>query len=73
MKKIFTIVALALCTFALSAQNVERTMEFEGMTRKYMEHIPATPNGSMPVLFQLHGLGDNCNNFSQLGFEALAP
>ena len=73
MKKIFTIVALALCTFALSAQNVERTMEFEGTTRKYMEHIPATPNGSMPVLFQLHGLGDNCNNFSQLGFEALAP
>ena len=48
-------------------------MEFEGTTRKYMEHIPATPNGSMPVLFQLHGLGDNCNNFSQLGFEALAP
>ena len=73
MKKIFTIVALALCTFALSAQNVERTMEFEGTTRKYMEHIPATPNGSMPVLFQLHGLGDNCNNFSQLGFETLAP
>ena len=48
-------------------------MEFEGTTRKYMEHIPATPNGSMPVLFQLHGLGDNCNNFSQLGFETLAP
>lgn len=73
MKKIFTIVALALCTFALSAQNVERTMEFEGTTRKYVEHIPSTPNGSMPVLFQLHGLGDDCNNFSQLGFEALAP
>lgn len=73
MKKIFTIVALALCTLSLSAQNVERTMEFEGTTRKYVEHIPSTPNGSMPVLFQLHGLGDNCNDFSQLGFEALAP
>ena len=73
MKKIFTIVALALCTLSLSAQNVERTMEFEGTTRKYVEHIPSTPNGSMPVLFQLHGLGDDCNNFSQLGFEALAP
>lgn len=73
MKKIFTIVALALCTFALSAQNVERTLEFEGTTRKYVEHIPASPNGSMPVLFQLHGLGDDCNNFSQLGFETLAP
>jgi len=73
MKKIFTIVTLALCTLTLSAQNVERTMEFEGTTRKYVEHIPSTPNGSMPVLFQLHGLGDDCNNFSQLGFEALAP
>ena len=73
MKQIFTIVALTTMAIALNAQHVSRTMEFEGTTRKYMEHIPATPNGSMPVLFQLHGLGDNCNNFSQLGFETLAP
>jgi polyhydroxybutyrate depolymerase len=74
MKKIFTIVALTTMAIALNAQNVTRTMEFEGVTRKYVEHIPASsPDGSMPVLFQLHGLGDNCNNFSQLGFEALAP
>lgn len=73
MKKIFTIVAMAIMAIALNAQNVTRTMEFEGTTRKYVEHIPASPNGSMPVLFQLHGLGDNCNNFSQLGFESLAP
>lgn len=73
MKKIFTIVAMAIMAIALNAQNVTRTMEFEGTTRKYVEHIPASPNGSMPVLFQLHGLGDDCNNFSQLGFETLAP
>ena len=73
MKKIFTIVALTTMAIALNAQNVTRTMEFEGTTRKYIEHIPASPNGSMPVLFQLHGLGDNCNDFSQLGFETLAP
>jgi polyhydroxybutyrate depolymerase len=74
MKKIFTIVALTTMAIALNAQNVTRTMEFEGVTRKYVEHIPASsPDGSMPVLLQLHGLGDNCNNFSQLGFEALAP
>ncbi len=73
MKKIFTIVALTTMAIALNAQNVTRTMEFDGTTRKYVEHIPASPNGSMPVLFQLHGLGDNCNNFSQLGFESLAP
>ncbi|MBR5983710.1 MAG: hypothetical protein IK025_08345, partial [Bacteroidales bacterium] len=73
MKKIFTIVVLTTMVLALNAQHVARTMEFEGTTRKYMEHIPATPNGSMPVLFLLHGLGDNCNNFSQLGFEYLAP
>ncbi len=74
MKKIITIVALALCTLALSAQHVARTMDFEGTSRKYMEYIPtSSPDGSMPVVFLLHGLGDNCNNFSQLGFEALAP
>ena len=74
MKKIFTIVALALCTFALSAQHVARTMNFEGTSRKYMEYIPtSSPDGSMPVIFLLHGLGDNCNNFSQLGFEDVAP
>ncbi len=73
MKRIFTIVALATIALALNAQNVTRTMEFEGVTRKYVEHIPASPNGRMPVLFQLHGLGDNCSNFSHLGFETLAP
>ena len=74
MKKIFTIVALTLCTLALSAQHVARTMEFEGTSRKYMEYIPtSSPDGSMPVVFLLHGLGDNCNNFSSLHFESVAP
>ena len=74
MKKIFTIVALTLCTFALSAQHVARTMNFEGTSRKYMEYIPtSSPDGSMPVIFLLHGLGDNCNNFSTLHFEDVAP
>ncbi len=75
MKKIFTIVALALCTFALSAQHVARTMDFEGTSRKYMEYIPSSsPDGSMPVIFLLHGLGDNCNNFARaIGFQNIAP
>lgn len=74
MKKIFTIVALALFSLSLCAQHVARTMEFENTSRKYMEYIPSTsPDGSMPVVFLLHGLGDNCNNFSQLGFENVAP
>ena len=74
MKKIFTIVVMATMTLALSAQHVARTMNFEGTSRKYMEYIPtSSPDGSMPVIFLLHGLGDNCNNFSQLGFEDVAP
>lgn len=75
MKKIFTIVALALCTFALSAQHVARTMDFEGTSRKYMEYIPSSsPDGSMPVIFLLHGLGDNCNNFARaIEFQNIAP
>ena len=75
MKKIFTIVALALCTLALSAQHVARTMDFEGTSRKYMEYIPtSSPDGSMPVIFLLHGLGDDCNNFaSAISFQDVAP
>ena len=74
MKKIFTIAALALCTLVLNAQHVARTMNFEGTSRKYMEYIPtSSPDGSMPVVFLLHGLGDNCNNFSSLHFENVAP
>ena len=74
MKKIFTIVVMATMTLALSAQHVARTMEFEGTSRKYMEHIPtSSPDGSMPVIFLLHGLGDDCNNFARLGFENVAP
>ena len=75
MKKIFTIVALTTMALALSAQHVARTMNFEGTSRKYMEYIPtSSPDGSMPVIFLLHGLGDDCNNFAALlGFENVAP
>ena len=75
MKQIFTVTALVLCTLALSAQHVARTMNFEGTSRKYMEYIPtSSPDGSMPVIFQLHGLGDNCNAFANaLHFENVAP
>ncbi len=75
MKKIFTIVVMATMTLALSAQHVARTMNFEGTSRKYMEHIPTnSPDGSMPVVFLLHGLGDNCANFSSnIHFEDVAP
>ena len=75
MKKIFTIVVMATMTLALSAQHVARTMNFEGTSRKYMEYIPTnSPDGSMPVVFLLHGLGDNCANFSSsIHFEDVAP
>ena len=75
MKKIFTIVVMATMTLALSAQHIARTMNFEGTSRKYMEHIPTnSPDGSMPVVFLLHGLGDNCANFSSnIHFEDVAP
>jgi polyhydroxybutyrate depolymerase len=50
-------------------------MDFEGSSRKYMEYIPtSSPDGSMPVIFLLHGLGDDCSNFaSAIGFQRVAP
>ncbi len=75
MKRIFTIVALTTMALALSAQHVARTMNFEGTSRKYMEYIPtSSPDGSMPVVFLLHGLGGTCADFSSgLHFENVAP
>ena len=73
-KRFFAILILVFCTLILNAQHVERTISFEGNLRRYMEYIPtSSPDGSMPVVFLLHGLGDDCENFSQIGFENVAP
>ena len=64
MKKIlfFTLLALTL-TGSLSAQIQHFT--WQGTEREYLIRVPSQHSGPLPVLFFLHGLGDNITNYDQ--------
>lgn len=74
MKKIFTLLmAFAIC-LTINAQTT-KTMTWDDTTRTYLEYVPASYNSNSPapVLFVLHGLGDDMNNmFTATGFKAIA-
>ena len=65
MKKTLTIcILLTICWMGtLSAQIQHFT--WQGVEREYLVRTPANHNGSLPVLFFLHGLGDNITNCDQ--------
>ena len=50
------------------------TWDYDGTTRKYREYVPSNYDGStaVPLVIALHGLGDNINNFSGVGFQVVA-
>lgn len=68
MKKILSLsLLLAVILFGnLSAQIQHFT--WQGTEREYLVRTPANHNGTLPVLFFLHGLGDNISNYDQ-GFN----
>lgn len=72
MKTLFLTFFL-LPTFVLAQQSTHNFM-FDGANRKYIQYVPASYDGSeaVPVIFALHGLGDNMNNFSNVGFHQVA-
>ena len=75
MKKIFTLlmtVCFCLSVFAQSGQTT-KTMTWGGTEREYIEYVPANVSNPAPVLFVLHGLGDDMSNmFNSTGFKAIA-
>ena len=62
MKKAFILLALAFAAFALRAQEM-KTLIWGGQERQYVQYVPATAAEEAPVLFMLHGLGDEALNF----------
>jgi len=62
MKKAFILLALAFAAFALRAQEM-KTLTWGGQERQYVQYVPATAAEEAPVLFMLHGLGDEALNF----------
>jgi polyhydroxybutyrate depolymerase len=70
----FFIIACILSVSFLAEAQTNKTMSFEGTTREYKEYVPSIYTGTtaVPVVFCLHGLGDNMNNFSNIGMHQLA-
>ena len=66
MKKTFTLFFLAIMALGLNAQTM-KTINWDGQERQYLEYVPSTYTAEQaaPVLFMLHGMGDDMNNFFQ--------
>ena len=64
MKKAFILFYLAFTTLALNAQEL-KTITWGDQERQYLEYVPSTYSEERPapLLFMLHGLGDNIENF----------
>lgn len=75
MKKFFTLLTLIIAVVTLNAQSgqTNKTMQFGGVERQYIEYIPANVLSPAPILFVLHGLGDDMSNmFNSTGFKQIA-
>jgi polyhydroxybutyrate depolymerase len=66
MKKAFTLFIFAIMAFTLNAQTT-KTITWDGQERQYLEYVPTSYSEAVaaPVLFMLHGMGDDINNFFQ--------
>ena len=62
MKKVFILLLTAFTALALNAQEM-KTLTWDGQQRQYVQYVPATATTESPVLFMLHGLGDEALNF----------
>ncbi|MBO6079731.1 MAG: hypothetical protein J6P54_02080, partial [Bacteroidales bacterium] len=72
MKKRLPLILLLSFAFVYSSHAQIQQFTWQGKQREYLITTPADHDGSLPVLFFLHGLGDNitvCDqefNFAQL-------
>lgn len=71
MRKISILLSLLLLTLPLMAQ--VQTFEWQGKQRQYLAKSPAGQTGSVPVLYFLHGLGDNITRLNnEFHFQQIA-
>lgn len=71
-KNLPLLIAVCFSMAGFAQQTV--TWDYDGTTRKYREYVPSNYDGStaVPLVIALHGLGDNINNFSGVGFQVVA-
>ena len=74
MKKLFLSIIFAFTAFLMNAQEI-KTLNWGGVDRQYLEYVPESYTGETPapVLFFLHGLGDDINSsFNSTNFKQIA-
>jgi len=71
MKKLFVLFVILFSYNAFSQTLV--TFSFDGQTRKYYKYVPNIYDSQkpIPVVFCLHGLGDNIDNFRNIAMHLL--
>ena len=64
MKKTFILFSLVLMVLSVQAQTL-KTLTCGGQERQYLEYVPSSYSAETPtpVMFMLHGLGDDATNF----------
>ncbi|MFW5805690.1 MAG: alpha/beta fold hydrolase [Bacteroidales bacterium] len=74
MKKIALLFVALLGVVMCYAQLETREIMHDDTTRKYLEYLPDNYAGDevFPVVVGLHGLGDNMNNFYNVGMNYIA-
>lgn len=65
MKRSLLLIAIIAMGFAMFAQQTTRTLNWDDTDRGYIEYLPSSYTGDTPtpIVFALHGLGDDMNNF----------
>jgi len=74
LKSAVYFIYLFLLSISLYGQET-RTLIFAGVNRQFLLYVPdiyEDEGQKVPLLFSLHGLGDNMNNFSNAGFHQIA-
>jgi polyhydroxybutyrate depolymerase len=74
MKKLALISILSAITLFAISQQTARSLTWDETEREYLEYVPTSYTGDAPapVVFCLHGLGDNMNDFNGAGFNYVA-
>lgn len=73
MKKALLLFALAI-SLAATAQFSTQTISINGTNRQFRQYLPSGLSNSehVPLVIALHGLGDDMQNFSNVGFSWFA-
>jgi len=73
MKNLFLTLLTTITLLAFS-QKTTKTLDYDGVTRDYIEYVPAIYDASeaVPLVICLHGLGDTMENFYDIGMNYVA-